>query len=254
MLPVPTILIVAIAGVFAMFVISMIGGSLMPAVLILMLAGILFYVLHQLGIFKIETTDTGIDINFQETAAPPPPILKSKQSMTPLSIEKKEVFYISGNNYTYDEAPAVCAAYESELASYDQIMEAHSSGAEWCGYGWTQGGMGLFPTQQGTWEALQRETDQSKRTACGRPGVNGGYFDTDSKFGVNCYGVKPANKNITLPVPLPGTDAGEFNKMVQKFKSMLNSIIVSPFNRNTWSEITSPVNTNGLLSANAHKS
>ena len=254
MLPVPTILIVAIAGVFVMFVVSMISGSIMPPILILMLAGILFYVLHQIGVFKIDTKDGEIDISFQETAAPPPPVLKTKQSMTPLSIEKKEVFYISGNNYTYDEAPAVCAAYESELASYDQIMQAYSNGAEWCGYGWSQGGMGLYPTQQSTWESLQQESDQSKRTGCGRPGVNGGYFDTNSKFGVNCYGVKPGNKNITLPLPLPGTDAGEFNKMVQKFKSMLSSIIVSPFNRNAWSEITSPVNTNGLLSANAHKS
>ena len=254
MLPVPTILIVAIAGVFVMFVVSMISGSIMPPILILMLAGILFYVLHQIGVFKIDTKDGEIDISFQETASSPPPVLKTKQSMTPLSIEKKEVFYISGNNYTYDEAPAVCAAYESELASYDQIMQAYSNGAEWCGYGWSQGGMGLYPTQQSTWESLQQESDQSKRTGCGRPGVNGGYFDTASKFGVNCYGVKPGNKNITLPLPLPGTDAGEFNKMVQKFKSMLSSIIVSPFNRNAWSEITSPINTNGLLSANAHKS
>lgn len=254
MLPVPTILIVAIAGVFVMFVVSMISGSIMPPILILMLAGILFYVLHQIGVFKIDIKDGEIDISFQETASSPPPLLNTKQTMTPLSIEKKEVFYISGNNYTYDEAPAVCAAYESELASYDQIMQAYSNGAEWCGYGWSQGGMGLYPTQQSTWESLQQESDQSKRTGCGRPGVNGGYFDTNSKFGVNCYGVKPGNKNITLPLPLPGTDAGEFNKMVQKFKSMLSSIIVSPFNRNAWSEITSPVNTNGLLSTNAHKS
>jgi hypothetical protein len=254
MLPVPTILIVAIAGVFAMFVVSMISGSIMPPILILMLAGILFYVLHQIGVFKIDTKDGEIDISFQETASSPPPLLNTKQTMKPLSIEKKEVFYISGNNYTYDEAPAVCAAYESELASYDQIMQAYSNGAEWCGYGWSQGGMGLYPTQQSTWESLQQESGQSKRTGCGRPGVNGGYFDTNSKFGVNCYGVKPGNKNITLPLPLPGTDAGEFNKMVQKFKSMLSSIIVSPFNRNAWSEITSPINTNGLLSANAHKS
>ena len=246
MLPTPTLLIVAIVGVFAMFVVSMIGGGLMPSIVILLLGAALLYLLHQMGIFKIETNDTGLDIMFQEKA-PVPPTLLNKQKMSPISIEKKEVFYVSGNNYTYDEAPAVCAAYESELATYDQVTQAYGNGAEWCGYGWTQGGMGLFPTQTATWEALQQEVDQSKRTSCGRPGVNGGYFDTSSKFGVNCYGVKPGNKDVKLPVPLPGTEVGEFNAMVQKFKSMLNKIVVSPFNRSTWSELSPTVNTNEQL-------
>ena len=246
MLPTPTLIIVAVVGVFVMFVVSMIGGGLLPSIVILLLGGALLYVLNQMGVFKVEMSDTGLDIMFQETA-PVPPTLLSKQKMSPVSIEKKEVFYVSGNNYTYDEAPAVCAAYESELATYDQVTQAYGNGAEWCGYGWTQGGMGLFPTQTATWDALQQEVDQSKRTACGRPGVNGGYFDTSSKFGVNCYGVKPGNKDVKLPVPLPGTEVGEFNTMVQKFKSMLNKIIVSPFNRSTWSELSPSVNTNEQL-------
>jgi len=49
--------------------------------------------------------------------------------------------------------------------------------------------MALFPTQQATWQALQ--TDPVNKTNCGRPGINGGYFDPQTKFGVNCYGVKP---------------------------------------------------------------
>jgi hypothetical protein len=66
---------------------------------------------------------------------------------------------------------------ERRLASLEQVIEAYNSGAEWCGYGWTAGGMALYPTQKKTWEELQREVDPGKRTACGRPGVNGGYFD-----------------------------------------------------------------------------
>ena len=143
---------------------------------------------------------------------------------------------MSGNYYTYDDAPAVCAAYEAELASYDQIMEAYSGGAEWCGYGWTQGGMALFPTQQSTWEMLIQEADTTKRTQCGRPGVNGGYFDPNTKFGVNCYGVKPGDKGTRYPTPIPGTDPNDFNNLVNKFKSMINRMSVSPFNRAGWSE------------------
>jgi hypothetical protein len=131
----------------------------------------------------------------------------------------------------------VCAAYGADLASYDQVNEAYSGGAEWCGYGWTQGGMALFPTQQDTWDALQGEADIAKRTGCGRPGVNGGYFNPATKFGVNCYGVKPKDSGTSkYPTPLPGTDSGQFNQMVNKFRSMLTKMTVSPFNRTGWSE------------------
>jgi hypothetical protein len=145
----------------------------------------------------------------------------------------QEVFYISQDQYTYDEAPAVCAVYNAELATYDQVADAFSKGAEWCGYGWTMGGMALFPTQEATWNKLQQERDSEKRTRCGRPGVNGGYFDPNTKFGVNCYGTKPGCNNRKYPIPLDVSVDGE------KLKSLrVNSgaIKVSPFNRSGWSQ------------------
>jgi hypothetical protein len=236
MLPYPTILLVSIVGVVMASIFVFIGtGSIMSVLVVLTLAGILFYLLQQFGVISVDVKDTGIDISYRETPSSPAPSTGKPKTVQP--IEKKEVFYVSGNDYTYDEAPALCAAYEADLASYDQVMEAYSGGAEWCGYGWTQGGMALYPTQQATWEALQQETDQSKRTGCGRPGVNGGYFDSSTKFGVNCYGVKPDNKGIKLPLPLPGTDTTQFNNMVNKFRSMLGKITLSPFNRDVWSEM-----------------
>ena len=145
-----------------------------------------------------------------------------------------EVFHISQNQFTYDEAPAVCAAFGAQLATLEQIIEAYNSGAEWCGYGWTAGGMALYPTQKNTWTELQREVDPGKRTACGRPGVNGGYFDPTLKFGVNCFGFKPAGE-FTLPSPLPGTDRKKFDEMVNKFKEMIKTMELSPFSRREWS-------------------
>ena len=94
----------------------------------------------------------------------------------------QEVFFVAGNRYTYEEAPSVCAVYNAEVATYDQVVDAHSKGAEWCGYGWTVGGMALFPIQENTWKKLQQETDTTRRTRCGRPGINGGYFDTNTKL------------------------------------------------------------------------
>jgi hypothetical protein len=168
------------------------------------------------------------------------PIGDATSSLTS-TLVGSEVFHIADNRFTYDDAPAVCAAYDSQLATLEQILEAYNHGAEWCGYGWSVGGMALYPTQKGTWDALQQESDQSKRTACGRPGVNGGYFDPTSKFGVNCYGIKPQG-NVKLPTPLPGTDPSAFNDAVAKFKSMLKSFNLDPYSRTTWSgSVTAPV-------------
>jgi hypothetical protein len=78
------------------------------------------------------------------------------------------------------------------------------------------------------------ESDQKKRTSCGRPGINGGYFDTRIKFGVNCYGVKPKNRGGKLPVPAGNTPG--FEDAVNKFRGMINSMKLSPFNRDIWSK------------------
>jgi len=237
----PVILSLALGGVLLFIVIVYAAtGSVLAVFMVLALGAVLMYVLSLYGVVKVDTSKGYTDIQFYETAPKPATgktVLPGSANTIGSPIEKKEVFFVSGNNYTYDDAPAVCAAYEADLASYDQVNEAYSGGAEWCGYGWTQGGMGLFPTQQDTWNTLQGEVDISKRTACGRPGVNGGYFNPATKFGVNCYGVKPKDSGTSkYPAPVPGTDTSQFNQMVNKFKSMLTKMPVSPFNRDGWSE------------------
>lgn len=235
----PLVLGLAAGGVVLLLVVLIISGSsFISIVVVLFLLGIVVYVLNLLGVMSFSIKGDTVDINFKESTPAPSPtkqvLLNDVKGATP--IQKKEVFYVSGNMYTYDDAPAVCAAYESELATYDQVMEAYSGGAEWCGYGWTQGGMALFPTQQSTWEALMQEVNSKNRTQCGRPGINGGYFDPNTKFGVNCYGVKPGDKGTKYPTPIPGKDPSDFDNLVNKFKSMINRMRVSPFNRDGCSE------------------
>lgn len=233
MLPIPTIFMVSIGGLVLFSVVTLVStGSITAVIVLLMLVAILGYVLMKMGVLDIKMLPSGLDIGFHEKAPAP----AQSKMVTTKSLEQKEVFYVSGNDYTYDEAAAVCAAYESDLATYDQVNDAYSAGGEWCGYGWTQGGMALFPTQTSTWEMLQGETDLAKRTGCGRPGINGGYFDPQNKFGVNCYGIKPNNSKLKFPLPVPGTEPAGFDKMVDKFKSMLSKMSVSAFNRNGWSE------------------
>lgn len=168
-----------------------------------------------------------------------------KEQVTPTSTSSKsvpsgpvigsEVFHIYDQAFTYDEAPAVCGAYGAELATLEQIMESYAKGAEWCGYGWSAGGMALYPTQKETWDRLQQEVDPGKRTFCGRPGVNGGYFDPATKFGVNCFGFKPAGK-FTPPAPVPGMDMAKYNSMVERFKRMIKILTLDPYSRNEWSK------------------
>jgi hypothetical protein len=219
-----TIVVVSLVSIVALFV-----GGVVPALVVLCIAASIIYLLNYFGKIDISTSNNMINLDFHENAAAP----HQKTSSEP---HIKEVFHISDNSYTYDEAPAVCAAYGAELASQDQLQEAFSLGAEWCSYGWSAGSRALYPTQESTWSALQQETQETKRTACGRPGINGGYFDPKLKFGVNCYGVKPRNKGEKFPQPLPTEDTKKFDDMVKKFKNMLGSIKLSGFNRNVWSE------------------
>ena len=119
----------------------------------------------------------------------------------------KEVFNVSNNIYTYDEAQAVCKVFDSEVATYSQVENAYNNGAEWCNYGWSDGQMALFPTQTATWDKLQKQdANRSKDSSapsvknnCGRPGVNGGYIANPYvRFGVNCYGKKPVSTEADM--------------------------------------------------------
>jgi hypothetical protein len=232
MLDYPVVLSISIVVVVLIAVVLLITVGLVPAITVFCVAGLVFYLLHIFGKFDVTMQDGRLAFDFHENA---PLGHSEKEEKTP---HIKEVFHIIGNLYTYDEAPAVCAANNAELASFDQLTEAFSLGAEWCSYGWSAGGMALYPTQSDTWTKLQAESQESKRTACGHPGVNGGYFDPKLKFGVNCYGVKPKNHGMKFPQPVPTQDPG-FHSMVDKFKKML-PMNLSGFNRFIWSEKSIP--------------
>ncbi len=150
---------------------------------------ILLFVLCFIQFFKYVLNIDIIGVIFGDIDMPVI-IPDSKVSVQAPVQEKKEVFNISNNLYTYEDAKAVCKAMGSELANYDQVEEAYNSGAEWTSYGWSEGQHAYFPTQKETWNKLQKV--KGHEHDLGRPGVNGGYFaNPNVRFGVNCYGVKP---------------------------------------------------------------
>jgi len=153
----------------------------------------------------------------------------------------KEVFNVSSNEFTYYDAEPMCKALGAQLATYDQVQEAWKKGADWCNYGWVKGQMAVFPTQKDTYATLQNGPPEDQ-TACGVPGVNGGYFDNpEMRFGVNCYGVKPAQTANDVRVLqekglLPESpETLKIDQQAQEYKERLASIGVLPFSGSTWS-------------------
>jgi len=159
-------------------------------------------------------------------------------------VDKREVFNISNNLYTYEEARTVCVAMDGRLATYDEVEDAYNNGAEWCNYGWSEGQMALFPTQKKTWSKLQKI--DGKQHSCGRPGVNGGHVENKMlRFGVNCFGIKPKpkeddiqrmeSKKVSIT---PKTEADTLNdKKIKFWKEHADKILLlNSFNHDKWSE------------------
>jgi hypothetical protein len=183
------------------------------------------------SIKDIFTDKPKIDLTIQQ-----PP---SEDTVPTLKL-KKEVYNIPSNNYTYDDAKVICKAYGAKLASYDDIEKAYGKGAEWCNYGWSDGQMALFPTQKKTWDKLQ--TIEGHENDCGRPGINGGKINNpNARFGVNCYGFKPIitsaeqdNMKSSPIYPVSMKDK-ELQDKLDYWKKRIPEILLSPFNKNSWS-------------------
>jgi hypothetical protein len=166
----------------------------------------------------------------------------ASKALVPEILLKPQVFNIPENTYIYSDAKALCSAYGSRLATYQEIETAYDKGGEWCNYGWSDGQMALFPTQQKTYDDLQKI--EGHENDCGRPGVNGGYMSNPAlKFGVNCFGYKPKMTTeeedlmATQPIyPKTAKDIAMENR-VNYWKDKLTEILVSPFNHNTWSKL-----------------
>jgi hypothetical protein len=157
-------------------------------------------------------------------------------------MKKPQVFNIPENNYIYGDAQAVCKAYGARLATYKEVEESYNKGAEWCNYGWSEGQMALFPTQQKTFDELQKI--EGHENDCGRPGINGGFIDNPKlRYGVNCYGYKPRINKVEKELMetssiYPKTEKDiAMDERVEYWKERLSEIIISPFNHEKWSKI-----------------
>jgi hypothetical protein len=153
---------------------------------------------------------------------------------------KEQVFHLPENKYNYEDAKAICKAYGSRMATYDDMSKAYNKGADWCTYGWSDDQMALFPTQEEKWERLQKMKGHEQD--CGRPGINGGYiYDAEMKYGANCFGAKKpiSDRDVKRMRQKPEIRKTkkelEFEDRVKYWKSKTKEITMSPFNHDNWS-------------------
>jgi hypothetical protein len=188
----------------------------------------LFTTQKQLDIKVIQDIANPFDLSFNE------PVFSASNG--------QQVFNIPGNHYGYEEAQTLCKAYDSRLATYDEVENSYNKGGEWCNYGWSDGQMALFPTQKVTFDNLQKIAGHEHD--CGRTGINGGYIANPRvKFGVNCFGYKPKitseeEEMMQNTTPYPKTEKDVvMEKQVDFWKTKIDDILLSPFNYSTWSKV-----------------
>jgi len=192
--------------------------------------------------------------NYVPTVAPPPVAVDTSNNVVQskavdisnsfVKSNKNEVFNIANNLYTYEDAQQVCKAFNARLATVDEINQAYEDGAEWCVNSWSADMQVLFPTQQETYDRLQKI--KGAENSCGRTGVNGGRITNKYlRFGVNCYGVKPdasdeemrRMQNLKdIVVPKTKEDMVMQAKVDYWKKNKDKFLVVNPFNNSRWHE------------------
>ena len=184
---------------------------------------VFIYIKYPLNLFNLnDLNDSPIAIAHDHPATPLSQINNH---------DEEEVFHVAGKSVPYCEAKSVCKQLGAELATYDQILHAYQHGAEWCNYGWTKNQTAYYPTQKHTWEQLQNAENPSDRLICGMPGINGGRFNKNMKFGVNCFGIKPDKPDQDFIHPkLPEPKLKEKKKV-----KYYHDLVVIPYSRKKWS-------------------
>jgi len=192
----------------------------------------------------IRIVDHIYNMDFNFGLAKPTESASPSTSAPTTEAPKNEVFNISNNLFTFDDAQKVCKSFDARLATYDEIEDAYEHGAEWSSYGWSDKQHAYFPTQKETW--LELQDVKGHEHDLGRPGVNGGYFKNPNiRFGVNCFGVKPemtdaekARMRARKDQVYPKTEKDELLdrkvKFFQEHKDKL--LIINGYNTDKWSK------------------
>ncbi len=223
-------------------IISSLGQSILLFTLLLLLLYILYYtykyysipcaqkisLLHYLTNFGVKGFCVGEDVT----------PLKSELSLQEASLQEAslqeapektslhdEIFQISNQTFTWEEAKCKCESYGARLATKAELTEAYNQGAHWCQYGWIEDGEAYYPVQQCELdkraeaireyhEILKKHYEDPKKYTyhmvnearnkmerhelCGtKSGVQGGkFYNRNVRLGATCFGKKPAGMSV----------------------------------------------------------
>jgi Extracellular link domain/F5/8 type C domain len=119
--------------------------------------------------------------------------------LIPLNSAQPEVFLLTGT-HTKSRASMQCSMLGATVATYDQLVNAHKSGAEWCSSAWVQDRSDAYYPMQvartgcGSGSGVQTlaagyltNSDQTQMSI-----TNGTRAVSTALAGVNCFGIKPA--------------------------------------------------------------
>jgi hypothetical protein len=136
---------------------------------------------------------------------------------------KKEVFIISDNIFTYDDAQCLCKSIGAELASKSQLIDAYNIGMSSDVYAWTENNEAYYIVQP---------CDAKKNGK--KPGLNGGYFAPNNRFGVACYGEKKQGRVVHEKEAT--CDKGEQCDAKKFNAERIKQLNILPFNKDSWSQ------------------
>jgi hypothetical protein len=182
--------------------------------------------------------NTNICIRDRPPIPPKQKVTDPNVSLLSLIEDKKEVFHISNQDYTYDQAKCKCESYGARLANKNELIDAFNKGANWCSYGWMEKQSAYYPVQKCEWDKIQTSNERlpdNKKTYCGVPGLNGGYFaNPQLKFGATCYGIKP--KGSISKMKKPYCPPMNFCKLESNFQASnkLDTDEIVGFNNEQW--------------------
>ena len=199
------------------------------------------------GIAKPPTTQPTI---LPEPTVPPvtvPPTIPPPQN---------EVYSSNRNIWAYDDAEAVCKAQNSELATYEQLVEAAENGANWCNLGWVKSNTSddsdpykyaHYPVQKTTFDKTKGQN--SGRDACGKTWnskydgkdytIQGGGYNKNKLLAVNCFGIKRDAKidEIAQMHELSkGPSNAELEEKINDIKHLTDNMTLVPYTNTQWSE------------------
>jgi hypothetical protein len=205
------------------------------------------------------------DFGFCQGIAKPPltqPTILPEYTVPPITVSppippsQDEVYSSNRNIWTYDDAEAVCKSQNSELATYEQLVDAAENGANWCNLGWVKSDTSddsdpykyaHFPVQKSTFDKIKSQN--SGRDACGKTWnskydgkdytIQGGGYNKNKLLAVNCFGIKRDAKidEIAQMHELSkGPSNAELEEKINDIKHLTDNISLVPYTNTQWSE------------------